>query len=96
MYHLDRVYNNMTGRVEKCYQACELQTETILSSTSSYPSRNVYPSVPAFCVVFVKIRDRLRKVGEKEILLQIAAKKRVFENYYKDVIACELFEKKAV
>ena len=67
VYHLDRVYNNVTGKVEKCYQACDLQTETILSSTSSYPSRNVFPAVPAFCVLFVKIRDRLCKVGEKEL-----------------------------
>ena len=29
-------------------------------------------------------------------MLQIAAKKRVFENYYKDVITCELFEDKSV
>ena len=63
--HLDEVFNTVTGRVEKCYQACELQTLAVLSSTSSYPSRNVFPSVPAFCVVFVKIRDRVCKVSKQ-------------------------------
>jgi hypothetical protein len=67
MYHLDCVYNNVTGKVEKCYQACELQTESILSSTSSYPSRNTFLSVPAFCGLFVKIRDRVCKVAEAKL-----------------------------
>ena len=61
---LDSVYNVVTGAVEKCYQACELQSETILGSTSSYPSRNVYPAVKAFCTVFTKIRERVCKVGK--------------------------------
>ena len=40
--------------------------------------------------------ERVVMMAKHRFLLQIAAKKRVFENYYKDVIACELFEKKAV
>ena len=34
---------------------------------------------------------RVSMMLRHRFMLQIAAKKRVFENYYKDVIACELF-----
>ena len=70
-YHLDSVYNQVTGQVEKCYQACELQTETILTSTTSYPSRNVYPAVKAFCVVWTKIRERVCKVGREMVKMMV-------------------------
>ena len=76
--HLDEVFNTVTGKVEKCYQACELQTLAVLSSTSSYPSRNVFPSVPAFCVVFVKIRDRVCKVRKQNDKKKVSSKDTCF------------------
>ena len=62
---LDKVYNYISGKVDRCYQACELQTHDIVTSSSSFPSRNVFPSSPSFCLVVKKIQERVCKVIAK-------------------------------
>ncbi len=69
---------NTKGKKLKCLQRCELQTETMLTTTSTYPNKQTFPYRSDFCLLLQKLA---------KICLD-SSKAEIFEQNHSPTISC--------
>merc|ERR1719483_478817 len=82
---LDHSYNFITGRKDKCLQACQFQSIQSSSSSNNYPSSNTLKRRKDFCLIINKIRK----------ICQDPDRKVVFEKKYMGKFSCLTFERQS-
>ncbi len=56
---------NLQGQVHKCRQRCEIQTQSMMSTMSTYPNRQTFPYRSDFCAVLEKVVRVCKKPTRK-------------------------------
>ncbi len=69
---------DISGKKLKCLQRCELQTETLLTTTSTYPNKQTFAHRPDFCLL-------LQKLGK---ICNDSRRATVFESNQNPTISC--------
>ena len=49
------IAKSLTNQTQKCLQRCDLQTETMMTTTSQFPNRETFPYRKEICYVLQKI-----------------------------------------
>ena len=61
------------NKTQQCLQQCDLQTENLTTTSSSYPSRETFAMTKEFCYVLQKVARICKEPYRKEVLQQKVA-----------------------